>query len=86
MLLLLHAARHRDALHPLRDARGLGLHANMVKVSALAAPELVSCGSSVCAWRLWAARHSQSKAQPLGSQPRPQVLELAASSGQFHCV
>ena len=46
----------------------------------LAAPQLGSCTSSVCAWRLWAARHSQGKrprhrapGQCLGcsSQPHP---------------
>ena len=31
------------------------------------------------AWRLWAARHSQEEADPLGAQPLPRVLELAAS-------
>ena len=31
-------------------------------------------GYSGCAWRLWAARHSQKEAQPL-----PRVLELAAA-------
>ena len=29
--------------------------------------------------RLWAARHSQEEASPLGAQPLPRVLELAAS-------
>ena len=40
---------------------------------------LARCASSARAWRLWAARHSQSEARPLGSQPRPQLLERAAS-------
>ena len=31
----------------------------------LAAPQLGSCTSSGCAWRLWAARHSQEEAGPL---------------------
>eukprot|EP00964_Phaeocystis_antarctica_P096462 scaffold62734_cov36-Phaeocystis_antarctica.AAC.1 len=31
------------------------------------------------AWQLWAAQHSQGEAQPLGAQPPPWVLELAAS-------
>ena len=35
--------------------------------------------SSGRAWRLWAARHSQEEAGPLGAQPLPRVLELAAS-------
>ena len=42
----------------------------------LAVPQLTSCASS---GRLWAARHSQEEAQPLGSQPPPRVLEPAAS-------
>ena len=42
-------------------------------------PQLGSCASSGRAWRLWAARHSQEEAGPLGAQPPPRVLELAAS-------
>ena len=42
-------------------------------------PQLGSCASSGCAWRLWVARHSQGEAQPLGAHPLPRVLELAAS-------
>ena len=45
----------------------------------LAGPQLGSCASSGRAWRLWAARHSQEEAEPLGAQPRPRVLERAAS-------
>ena len=45
----------------------------------LAAPQLGFCASSGRAWRLWAARHSQEEASPLGAQPLPQVLERAAS-------
>ena len=45
----------------------------------LAVPQLGSCASSGRAWRLWAARHSQEEAGPLGTQPLPRVLELAAS-------
>ena len=37
-----------------------------VKLPTLAAPQLGSCTSSGCAWRLWAARHSQSEVQPAG--------------------
>ena len=44
-----------------------------------ALPPLTSCASSGRAWRLWAARHSQGEASPLGPQPLPRVLELAAS-------
>ena len=47
--------------------------------AVLAVPELGSCASSGRAWRLWAARHSQEEADPLGAQPLPRVLELAAS-------
>ena len=49
-------------------------------ITPLLAPELGSCASSGRAWRLWAARHSQGEAQPMGPQPLPQVIELAASS------
>eukprot|EP00964_Phaeocystis_antarctica_P068292 scaffold41375_cov43-Phaeocystis_antarctica.AAC.2 len=51
----------------------------MVKVTPLAAPQLGSCASSGHVWRLWAAWHSQGGAGPLGAQPLPRVLELAAS-------
>ena len=33
----------------------------------LAVPQLGSCASSGRAWRLWAARHSQEEAGPLGA-------------------
>ena len=42
-------------------------------------PQLGPSASSGRAWRLWAARHSRSEAQPLGAQPSPQVLKRAAS-------
>ena len=42
-------------------------------------PQLGSCASSGRAWRLWAARHSQGETGPLGAQPLPRVLDLAAS-------
>ena len=45
----------------------------------LAVPQLGSRASSGRAWRLWAARHSREEAGPLGAQPLPRVLELAAS-------
>ena len=45
----------------------------------LAAPQPCSRASSGRAWRLWAARHSQEEASPLGAQLLPRVLELAAS-------
>ena len=48
-------------------------------IASAAVPRLASCASSARARRLWAARHSWSEAQPVGSQPRPQLLELAAS-------
>ena len=54
----------------------------------LAVPQLGSCASSGRAWWLWAARHSQEEAGPLGAPPLPRVLELAASnaadSAAFH--
>ena len=53
-------------------------HGHLV-ITSLAAPQLGSCTFSGRAWRLWAARHSQSGSQLLGAQPRPQVLERAAS-------
>ena len=43
-----------------------------------AVPELGSCASSGGAW-LWPAWPSQEEAGPLGAQPLPKVLELAAS-------
>ena len=51
--------------------------------AALATPELASCASSGRAWRLWAARHSQEEAGPLGAQPLPWMLELATCSRQL---
>ena len=52
----------------------------MVKVPSLAAPQLAPCAScSGRALRPRAARHSKGEAQPLRPQPRPQVLERAAS-------
>ena len=42
-------------------------------------PQLGSCASSGRACRLRAARHSQGGPRSLGSQPRPQLLELATS-------
>ena len=53
----------------------------------LAVPPLGSCASSGRTLRLWElARHSQGEAQPLGAQPLPRVLELAASkAADFTC-
>ena len=48
------------------------------KCLALAVPQLNPRASSGCAWRLRAARHSQSEARPLGPQP-PLGLKRAAS-------
>eukprot|EP00964_Phaeocystis_antarctica_P137305 scaffold101818_cov45-Phaeocystis_antarctica.AAC.1 len=47
--------------------------------TALAVPQLGPCASSGRPLRLWAARHSQGEAGPLGTQPLPRVLEPAAS-------
>ena len=56
-------------------------------ITPLAVPPLATCASPGRAWRLYAARHSQSEAQPLGARPRPPLLERAAfKSGPFHCV
>eukprot|EP00964_Phaeocystis_antarctica_P042772 scaffold24522_cov36-Phaeocystis_antarctica.AAC.1 len=55
-------------------------HRSTVNVPPLAAPQLGSCASSGRAWWLWADRHSQGEAQPLGAQPLPWVLEPAAST------
>ena len=41
-------------------------------------PQLGSCASSGRAWRLWAARHFQGAAGPLGAQPLLLGLERAA--------
>ena len=50
------------------DVALLREHASsMVNVPALAVLQLAPCASSARAWRLWAARHSQSEAQPLGA-------------------
>ena len=58
----------------------------MVKVPPLArsgvAPQLGSCTSSGRAWRPWAARHSQSEAQPLGAPSAPRGPKRAASKGR----
>ena len=51
----------------------------MVKLPALAVPQLAPCASSGRAWRLWAAQYSQSEAQPLGAPPLPRGLKRAAS-------
>ena len=39
-------------------------------------PQLGYCASSGRAWPLWAARHSQEEAGPLGAQPPLRVLKL----------
>ena len=46
---------------------------------ALAVPQLGSCTPSGRAWWPRAARHSRGGPRPLGSQPPPQLLALAAS-------
>ena len=47
--------------------------------AALAVPQLGSCASSGRAWQPWAARLPQEEVSPLGAQPLPRLLELAAS-------
>ena len=49
----------------------------------LAVPQLGPFASSEHAWRLQAARYSQGEAAPLGTQPLPRVLELAASKAAY---
>ena len=49
----------------------------------LAVPELGCSASSGRAWRLWAAQHSNAEASPLGAQPLPRVLELAAAKAAY---
>ena len=54
---------------------------------ALAAPQLGSCASSGCAWRLWATRYSQGRGQVT---VRPVTASAARASRlrsrPFHCV
>ena len=71
-------ADEAEALQRLMADRGVEPD-SVVKVPPLAVPQLGSCASSERTWRLWAARHSQEVSGPLGAQPRPRVLELAAS-------
>ena len=47
------------------------------------APAWLSCASSGRAWRLWAARHSQEEAAPMGAPPLPRVLVLADFGGRL---
>ena len=56
-----------------------GRYCSMVKVPPLAVPQLAPCVSLGRAWRLRAARYSQSEAQPLGAPPPSRGLERAAS-------
>ena len=65
-------------LGPYLDSYNNVTSSSMVKVPALAAPQLAPGASSARAWRIWAAPHSQGGSQPLGAQPRPQLLERAA--------
>ena len=52
----------------------------MVKAPPWQRPsQLGSCASSVRAWRLWSAQHSQEEAGPLGAQALLLGLERAAS-------
>ena len=57
----------------------------MVKVPALAAPQLAPCASSARAWRIWAARHSQGEAPPTGRQANPSGSHASRlQSRRFH--
>ena len=51
----------------------------MPKVPPSAVPQCGACASPGRAWRIRAARHYQSEAQPLVAQPPSPRLELAAS-------
>ena len=63
------------------------VHQQGQSATTLVAPQLGSCASSGRLWRLRAARHSQKEAGPLGTQPLPRVLELAAPKvADFHCL
>ena len=53
------------------DMEGCLGGSGMGKALPSAAPQLTPCASSGRAWRLWAARHSQSEARPLGARPPP---------------
>ena len=72
---------HVHALLPGTTKQALGgrRSLSMVKLPALAAPQLDPSASSGRARRLWAARYTQSEAQPLGTPPPPQGLKRAAS-------
>ena len=76
---------HAKASAALRDELvTLTLAPHHGQSASLVAPELGSRASSARVWRRWAARHSQRRGQATGSQPLPQVLELA-NSRPFHC-
>ena len=76
----------------------LDLSRGMCSKCSLGSAQLGSGAASGCTWhpwRLWAPRHSQDEAWPLGAQPARRVLERAASkqkandstaSDRFHCV
>ena len=66
-------------VHVNNNDRGANMVSPQGQSGPLAAPPLGSCASSGRAWRLWAARRSQAEAGPLGAQPLPRLLELAAS-------
>ena len=69
-----------EARAQINDAHGdAKRNAQHGQSAPLAVPQLAPCASSGSAWWLCAARHSQSEARPLGSQPPPQLLERAAS-------
>ena len=61
------------------DVRSHEVGRSTAKVTALAVPQLAPCASSARAWRLRAARYSQSEAQPLGARPPPWGFKQAAS-------
>ena len=67
---------------------GLRRCGGMCQSAVWPVPQLGSCASSGCAWRLWAARYAQEEAGPLGAQPLPRAFRLAASKSHwsFRCL
>ena len=66
-------------VHVNNNDRGANMVLQRGQSAPKAVPGLSSCASSGHGWWLWPARLSQEEAGPLGAQPPPRVLELAAS-------
>ena len=71
--------QHRDAHSAGKALQGRALQQGHMPPRAV--PGLGACASSRCAWRLWAAQHSQRERRPTRAKPPPRVLEPAASKG-----